>query len=167
MIKTRTEMPAQACSNCAHFDECPVRRTRGRYLLDHTARERRLAGRRREQATDAFKESYRIRAGIESTHGGLKRRLGLGRVRCRGRPRVFYKIVMKVCGWNVLRAAATETLRRRVAEIMKTLGHGSHLSSFHAFSELLGRLKRRMSALSPHFRRESSQIGDSSFRIAV
>jgi len=166
-LKTRTEMPAQACSNCAHFDECPVRRARGRYLLDHTARERRLAGRRREQATDAFKKNYQIRAGIESTNGGLKRRLGFGRVRCRGRPRVFYKIVMKVCGWNILRAAATETLRRRVAEIMKKLGHGSHLSPFPALSELLGRLRRRWAALSPHFRRESSQAGDSSFRIAV
>ena len=165
--KTRTEMPAQACSNCAHFDECPTRRARGRYLLDHTAKERRLAGRRREQATDAFKKNYQIRAGIESTNGGLKRRLGFGRLRCRGRPRVFHKIVMKVCGWNILRAAATETLRRRVAEIIKKLGHGTHLISFHVFSELLGRLKRRRAALSPHLRRESSQTGDSSFRIAV
>ncbi|MFO7898524.1 MAG: hypothetical protein R6V58_05640, partial [Planctomycetota bacterium] len=31
-------------------------------------------------------------------------------------PRVFYRIVMKVCGWNVLRAAGTEPMRRRVAE---------------------------------------------------
>ena len=165
--KTRTEMPSEACGNCAHFEECPVRHVRGRYIVDHTARERRLAERRREQTTEAFKEHYRIRAGIESTNGGLKRRMGFGRLRCRGRPRVFHKIVMKVCGWNVLRAAATETLRRRVAEVMKKLGHGSHLSPFSAFSELLGRPKRRLSALIPHFRRESSQIGDSSFRIAV
>jgi hypothetical protein len=144
--KTRTEMPAEACSNCAHFGECPVRCVRGRYLLDHTAKQRRLAQRRREQATEAFKKNYQIRAGIEATNGGLKRRLGFGRVRCRGRPRVFHKIVMKLCGWNVLRAAATETLRRRVAEIMKKLNHGSHLTPFSAFSELWSRLKRRLSA---------------------
>jgi len=166
-LKTRTEMPARACSNCAHFDECPVRRARGRYLLDHTARERRLAGRRREQATDAFKENYQIRAGIESTNGGLKRRMGFGRLRCRGRPRVFHKIVMKVCGWNILRAAATGTLRRRVAEIMKTLGHGSHLSSFHAFSELLERLKRRLSAPRRHFLRKSPPAGETALRLAA
>lgn len=165
--KTRTEMPAQACSNCAHFGECPVRRVRGRYILDHTDKERRLAGRRREQATDAFKENYQIRAGIESTNGGLKRRLGLGRVRCRGRPRVFYKIVMKVCGWNVLRAAATEALRRRVAEIMKKLGHGSHLSPFPAFSELLDSLKRRLSAHRPLPRRNSTSDVDSALRLAA
>ena len=154
--KTRTEMPAQACGNCAHIDECPVRRVRDRRLLDHTPRERRLANRRREQATEAFKENYQIRAGIESTNSGLKRRLGLGRVRCRGRPRVFHKIVMKVCGWNILRAAATGTLRRRVADIMKKLGHGSHLSPFSAFSELLDSLKRPLSPHRPFPRRNST-----------
>ena len=165
--KTRTEMPSEACGNCAHFEECPVRHVRGRYIVDHTARERRLAGRRREQATEAFKENYQIRAGIESTHGGLKRRLGLGRVRCRGRPRVFYKIVMKVCGWNVLRAAATEALRRRVAEIMRKLGHGSHLSPFSAFSRLFDRLKRRLSAQRPLQRRNLTLAVETRLRLAA
>lgn len=165
--KTRTEMPTDACSNCAHFDECPVRRARGKYLLDHTAKERRLAGRRREQATGAFKENYQIRAGIESTNGALKRRLGFGRLRCRGKPRVFHKIVMKVCGWNILRAAATETLRRRVAEIMKKPNGNGRISSFHAFCEPWRRLKHRISALRTRFQRESSRTGNSSFYIAV
>jgi len=165
--KTRTEMPATACSTCAQFDECPVRRVRDRYLLDHTAKERRLAARRREQATDAFKESYQIRAGIESTNGGLKRRLGLGRLNCRGRPKVFHKIVMKVCGWNILRAATTETMRRCVAEIMRKRGCGSHLRPFSAFSELLTRLKRRLSAHGPHFRTEPSPAGLAALRLAA
>jgi len=165
--KTRTEMPAQACGNCAHVDECPVRRVRGRRLLDHAPRERRLANRRREQATQAFKENYQIRAGIESTNSGLKRRLGLGRVRCRGRPRVFHKIVMKVCGWNILRAAATGTLRRRVADIMKKLGHGSHLSPFSAFSELRDSLKRRLSPHRPLPRRNSTSHVDPALPLAA
>jgi hypothetical protein len=114
--KTRTVMPAAACANCPHQTECPVRRVCGRYVVEHTAKQRRLAGRRREQATDAFREHYRIRAGIEGTNSGLKRRTGLGRLRCRGAPRVFHAILMKVCGWNVLRAAATERMRRWVAE---------------------------------------------------
>ena len=116
--KTRTVMPAQACGGCAYFEQCPVRRIRDEYVLTHTGQARRVAARRREQATEAFGENYNRRAGIESTNGGLKRRTGLGRVRTRGRPRVFYKIVMKVCGWNVLRAAATGKLRRLVAEKM-------------------------------------------------
>ena len=147
--KTRTEMPAEACENCPHLGECPVRCVRGRYLLDHTAKQRRLAARRREQATDAFKEAYQIRAGIESTNGGLKRREGLGRLRCRGRPRVFYKIVMKICGSNILRAAVTETLRRLVTETMAkpaTPGHGNPL---RVFFDLCKRLTRPSSAQAP------------------
>ena len=165
--RTRTEMPAAACEACPHFDDCPVRRVRGKYLLDHTAADRRLAARRREQETDAFKEHYRIRAGIESTNGGLKRRMGFGRLRCRGRPRVFHKIVMKVCGWNVLQAAGAERLRRRVAEIMKTPGHGSHLSPFFTFAELLGRLKRRLSARRPLQRTNSIPIAEMGLRLAA
>lgn len=165
--KTRTEMRAEACSNCAHFAECPVRLVRGRYIINHTAKERRLAGRRREQATDAFKDNYRIRAGIESTNGGLKRRLRLGRVRCRGQPRVFYKIVMKVCGWNVLRAAATEAVRHLVIETIKSLSHGNHVSPFSAFFELLDRLKRRLSAQRPLQRRNSTAIGQMGLRLAA
>ena len=114
--KTRTVMPAAACRHCPHQAECPVRCVRRRYVVDHTAKQRRLAARRREQATDAFREHYQIRSGIEGTNSGLKRRTGLGRLRCRGAPRVFHAILLKVCGWNVLRAAATERLRRLTAE---------------------------------------------------
>jgi hypothetical protein len=124
--RTRTVMPPDACGRCEFFDECPVRCVRGRYVLDHTGKERRLAARRREEATDAFHTNYRRRAGIESTNGGLKRREGLGRVRARGQPRVSYKIVMKTCGWNVLRAAATKKLRARVAKMMAVGGHARH-----------------------------------------
>ena len=165
--RTRTEMPAAACETCPHFDDCPVRRARGKYLLDHTAADRRLAARRREQETDAFKEHYRIRAGIESTNGSLKRRLGLGRLRCRGRPKVSHTIYLKLCGWNVLRAADAESLRRRVAEIMEKLGHGSHLSPFFAFAVLLSRLKRRLSARRPLQRTNSIPIAEMGLHLAA
>jgi len=133
--KTRTIMSGEACGTCEFFESCPVRRVGDKYILDHTGKERRLHARRREQATEAFRENYRRRSGIESTNGGLKRRMGLGRVRVRGQPRVFYKIVMKVCGWNILRAAATERLRRMVAEKM---GKGVVCVHFNVFSLVEG-----------------------------
>jgi len=144
--RTRTEMPAAACGVCEQVGNCPIRCARGRYVLDHTAAERRLAARRKEQETDAFKDHYRIRAGIESANGGAKRRLGLGRLRCRGRPKVFHTIVMKWCGWNVLRAAASEKLRLRVAEIMRKLGLGPLVGAFS------GRIKRLHVFLTTHSR---------------
>lgn len=96
------------------FEECPVRRTREGYRLDHTAKARRLAGRRREEATEVFRERYRIRSGIEGTNSGLKRRMGLARLRVRGSPRVFASILLKITGWNILRASACAKMREIV-----------------------------------------------------
>ena len=91
-------------------------------LLEFTDKERRLAGRRVEEATEVFKERYAPRSGIESTNSGLKNRLGLGRLRVRGRGSVFRVILHKVAGWNVLRAAASAKLRAWVkTQVAQTL----------------------------------------------
>jgi Transposase DDE domain len=122
---TRFEMPASACSACPFRKQCPIQSTNdGKFTLDVTDKERRLAGRRVEEATEVFPERYAPRAGIESTNSGLKNRLGLGRLRVRGRGSVFRVILHKVAGWNVLRAAASAKLRAwvktQVAETLKS-----------------------------------------------
>jgi len=104
--KTRTIMPESTCGQCDYLEECPVNKGRAGYHVDHTAKQRRTAGRRREEATDAFRERYRVRGGIEGTNSGLKRRTGLGQLRVRGKPAVFRSILLKVTGWNILRASA-------------------------------------------------------------
>lgn len=122
---TRTVMPASACGGCAYFDECPVKKIREHYVLEHTSKERRNAGRRRETATEVFRERYKIRSGIEGTNSGLKRRTGLGRLRVRGRPAVSHAIYLKVAGWNILRAAVCAKMREIVyaRAKMAVLGH--------------------------------------------
>jgi hypothetical protein len=91
---TRIEMPASACSECPFRKQCPIEKTRdGKYTLDISDKERRLAGRRVEESTEVFQERYAPRSGIESTHSGLKNRLGLGRLPVRGRGSVFRVIV--------------------------------------------------------------------------
>ena len=112
--KTRTIMPESACGQCDYLGECPVHKGRAGYQVDHTARQRRTAARRREEATDVFRERYRVRGGIEGTNSGLKRRTGLGRLRVRGQPHVFRSILLKVAGWNILRAAACAKMREIV-----------------------------------------------------
>ena len=108
---TRIEMPAAACQGCPFRDACPIQRTRDdHYELEFSDKDLRLAGRRREQETPVFDERYARRAGIESTNSGLKNRLGLDRLRVRGRGSVSRVILHKVAGWNVLRAAASKTL---------------------------------------------------------
>jgi hypothetical protein len=112
--KTRTTMPESACGPCAYRDPCPVKQGPDGYHLEHTAKQRRVAARRREQATEVFRQRYRRRSGIESTNSGLKRRTGLGRLRVRGRPRVFQAIYLKITGWNILRASVCAKVRELV-----------------------------------------------------
>ncbi len=112
--KTRTTLAGSRCDRCAYRDQCPVRPGRDGYDLVHTAKQRRVAGRRREQATEVFRQRYRRRSGIEGTNSGLKRRTGLGRLRVRGRPRVFMAIYLKIAGWNILRASVCAKMRQYV-----------------------------------------------------
>ena len=114
--KTKTVMPSSACSQCQFHKKCPVEKCRDGYCLYHTAKQRRLAGRRREEATDVFRERYRIRGGIEGTNSGLKRKTGLGQLRVRGKPRVFHSILLKITGWNILRASVCAKMRAIVWE---------------------------------------------------
>ena len=114
--RTTTWMGSSDCSACPLRGQCPVKPSRGRFVLRHTPTERRLAGRRAQQATDAFRKDYAIRAGIESLNSGLKRKMGMGRLRTRGRPRVRMAVMLRCAGWNLLRAlAATKKQIKRAA----------------------------------------------------
>ena len=112
--KTKTVMPESICSQCEYREQCPANKTRDGYKIEHIAKQRRSASRRREQNTEVFKERYKIRGGIEGTNSGLKRKTGLGQLRVRGRPAVFHAIYLKVVGWNILRASVCAKMREIV-----------------------------------------------------
>ena len=114
--KTKTVMAASDCGQCEFCRQCPVRKIQAGYQLDHTAKERRLAARRKEQETDIFRERYKVRGGIEGTNSGLKRKTGLGRLRVRGKPAVAHAIYLKIVGWNILRASVCAKIRKIVWE---------------------------------------------------
>jgi Transposase DDE domain len=136
--KTTTVMAASACGACDFSGECPIRKVKGTYRIEHTAKQHRLASRRREERTAPFRERYRLRAGIEGTNSGLKRRVGLARLRVRGSPRVFNAILLKLAGWNILQATACAKLRAKVAEIAKSVGFGLCFSAIMARIALYG-----------------------------
>jgi len=104
--RTRTVMDAAHCSACPCRNQCPVKQVRGEYVIEHTPAEHRLASRRAEQATNAFREHYAIRGGGESVNAGLKRKTGMGRLRVRGSPRVRMAVLLRCAGWNLFRALA-------------------------------------------------------------
>ena len=132
--KTTTFMPEEACGKCAFFEKCPVRRSRGRYRLEHTAKQRRLAARRREEKTEVFRKRYQRRAGIEATNSSLKRRMGLARLRVRGKAHVFSAIRNKVTGWNIRRAAACAKMREIVFRKAKSAVFAAILTLQDSFS---------------------------------
>jgi hypothetical protein len=119
---TTIHMSPEDCSACPFRQQCPIQSGPTTYTTSYTAKQQRLAGRRREQETTVFQERYALRSGLESTNSGLKRRLGLGRLRVRGRKAVFHALYLKVAGWNLLRAAASGKLRGRVGQRMAGLG---------------------------------------------
>ena len=114
--RTKTLMPESACRPCEFYEQCPMEKIKGQYKLEHTGKQRRLAGRRREQQTEVFRERYKTRGGIEGTNSGLKRKTGLGQLRVRGRPAVFHAVYLKIAGWNMLRASACAKMREIVYE---------------------------------------------------
>jgi hypothetical protein len=144
---TRVEMPESACAGCPFRRQCPMEETRdGKFKLEFTDKQRRLEGRRVEEATDVFKERYAARSGIESTNSGLKNRLGLGHLSVRGLGSVSRVLLHKVAGWNVLRASASRKLKAWVASrVAETLGKGECGRSegrFGHVGRLVGRVER-------------------------
>ncbi len=95
----------EACETCALLAVCPVKRNRARddYAVTVDLKAANLERRRRAIASGAFKERYRIRAGIEATVSELKRRHGLGALRVRGRWRVELAVYLKALACNIKR----------------------------------------------------------------
>jgi len=125
---TQIVMSLSVCSSCELRTECPIERKRSDCRFKFSDKDLRLAIRRRIEKTDAFRDKYRMRSGIEGTNSGIKRRTGLGRLRVRGRPAVFNAILLKTVGWNILQAARCEKIREYVRK-HSTLGSGETVSS--------------------------------------
>jgi hypothetical protein len=150
--ETRTVMNSSDCSNCAFFRQCPVTKVGNDFVLCHTPKQRRLADRRAEQATEVFRENYAIRAGGESVNSGLKRKLGLSRVRVRGAPAVSMAVLLRCAGWNLL----------RVLKALKKRGIRDFTSYFAVFGYCYPNLACRLKfthAYSSHPKLTSSRFG--------
>lgn len=104
------QMDPALCRECPLVAHCRVQKDtttgepNGR--VQFRADAPRAARRRRHEQTEEFRGTYRWRAGIESTNSGLKRRLGLNRLRVRGMKAVKLTVMLKLAGWNILRAVA-------------------------------------------------------------
>jgi hypothetical protein len=127
----------ELCAACPLRQRCPRRYASGWSTVTINSKQVRLIQRRRRERTEEFKQKYRLRSGIESTNSLLKRVTGLGQLRVRGRPAVFMSILLKVAGWNLLRAASVcsllekfdKTGRNAMSARLQCLKHRVELSS--------------------------------------
>jgi Transposase DDE domain len=155
---TTVEMPIATCASCPLLKLCPIKHTPEQAKVEFTDKARRTAARRCEEQTDVFRERYAQRSGIESTNSGLKNRLGLGRLHVRGRGAVFRTILLKVSGWNVLRAADSEKLRTMVQEKLAMLLGAAWARPFGLVCAVPRRLVNRVRRFQIEFKSTSAPL---------
>jgi len=113
--KTRSIFDGALCRACPSFAKCPTTGKGNRRTFNHTPAQRRNAERLRKEQTSSFRSVYSKRAGIEGTFSRIKSCLGLHRLRVRGSKPVSMALFLKLAGWNILQAAKSNTLRRKIA----------------------------------------------------
>jgi len=119
--KTRTVFDAALCRACPHLEICPAKGRSSRRTFHHTPPERRCAQRFKHQQDAAFRTAYAKRAGIEGTFSRLKSCLGMRRLRVRGFRSVSMAMSLKLAGWNILQAAKSKKMRKKIAAAIREL----------------------------------------------
>ena len=116
----------QRCLACPLSSQCPVKPGKKKAYLRYSAKRYRLAKRRALEASEAFIDDYRWRAGIEATMSEFDRRTGVKKLRVRCMPAVRFYARMKATGLNLLRAGAVRKARRKAQE-----ADGAHTGLIH------------------------------------
>jgi transposase len=105
---------SEVCASCPMRSQCTQSQTTGRvlHLRPQTAHEA-LHARRQDQQTQAFRQQYATRAGIEGTHSQAVRRMGLRRARYDGLDKTHLQHVLTAVAINLVRidAVLTQTPR--------------------------------------------------------
>ena len=96
---------SETCSGCPLKASCPSKHSKSGHRMRYTDKQVRLARRRAYEQTDAFKERYRWRAGVEGTNSIGKQTTGLDRLRVRGMQAVRFAVTMKWLGVNIMRVS--------------------------------------------------------------
>jgi len=117
----------ELCSHCPLLKDCPVKEGKAHYYLRYDDKAQRLARRRAFEKSDAFRDRYRFRAGIEATMSELDRRTGIKRLRVRGFDAVRFSATLKVIGVNIFRATAVRIARGGSRATAQSLSRGISL----------------------------------------
>jgi len=131
------------CNVCHLKDICPPKDGKKHRYLHYDDKARRVAIRRAEEHTDAFKEKYRWRSGIEATMSEYDRKTGVKRVRVRGFGAVRLCVLLKAISINIFRATAA---RKAIVTLTGTPGNGKSVLDcvIFTFKEISGTSWKRI-----------------------
>lgn len=132
--KGTVSFTADTCEACCHLSRCPVYRHTLKFRMQYEEKDLRLMQRRCRFETAAGREEYAMRSGIEGTFSRGKTVTGLGKLRVRGMASVSMALLLKLAGLNVLRAAQSEKLRKRVTEAVMGVGIRPHFQFLNLFA---------------------------------
>jgi len=95
----------EICGVCPDVSTCAVRKAKQGFRLLHNHNEAVAAIHRRYEQSEAFKDKYRYRAGIEATNSRYIHMTGARRMRYRGLKCIDYAAKLKALGVNMFRTA--------------------------------------------------------------
>lgn len=102
---TASYFDAETCRSCLHSHDCPVKITKHKAKLDWAWKRPRLEARRLQFEDDeSVKKLFRQRSGGEAPMSILKNKMGLSRIRRRGRAKTTLSVFLAATALNVLRA---------------------------------------------------------------
>lgn len=128
--------PLNECQDCPLQEDCPVNPGKKAAYLRYSAKDVRLASRRRHEQTESFLDKYRFRAGVEATMSEYDRRTGVKKLRVRGLKAVSFAAVLKAIGVNIRRATACRKRRHG----MDSPPHRPQCGIIYAYSRFKERL---------------------------
>jgi hypothetical protein len=109
--KLQARFDLAICRECPNRNRCPVRSDKhdGKFArFQYTPTRAENQKRRLYESSDAFREIYRWRAGIEATMSRLKHQMNLAHLRVRGMPAMRYTVNLRALGLNIRRCAAVQ-----------------------------------------------------------
>jgi len=131
------------CSACPLKATCPAKDGKNHRYLHYDDKARRVAIRRAEEQTDAFKEKYRWRSGIEATMSEYDKKTGVKRLRVRGFGAVRLCVFLKAISINIFRATA---VRKAINTLQGAPRNGKSVLDciIFIFKELSGTIWKRL-----------------------
>ena len=107
--KLQARFDLAICRKCPDIQRCPVQAAKrdGQFArFQYTPARAANQKRRLYERSDAFRDIYRWRAGIEATMSRLKYQMNLAHLRIRGMPAMRYVVNLRALGLNIRRCAA-------------------------------------------------------------